>query len=178
MDSGLRFDAGVRLDAPNPASVVMAQNIISKTMSDTQRISMVSDFTSFDSKWAEFETSLTAEQIANLSKMSASDLALLELAKTYADQNPGAIPGDVPVAELVKDIALAKQVVVVDAKAQQTANKTRNTMIAIMSDAYVVAREVYRIAKARGRTPQNAEFLDRFGARFARGPQTPPPPTP
>jgi hypothetical protein len=156
----------------------MAQNLISQTMSDTQKIALLGDFTAFDTKWEPFECSLTPAEVAGLAKMSPADIALLDLAKTYADQNAGAIPADVPLAELAKDIALAKQIVPVDAKAQQEANKVRCSLIAVMSDAYAVAREVYRIAKARGRTPENAEFLDAFGARFARGPQTPPPPTP
>lgn len=149
----------------------MGQNLISQTMTDAQKTTLLGDLTTFNTDWQPFTCNLSPTQIAGLSKMSPEDLALLELAKTYADQNAGEIPANVGVAEFAKDIALAKQIVQVDVKAQQSADMVRCSLIAVMSDGYGAAREIYRIAKARGRNPANAEFLDRFGARFARGPQ-------
>lgn len=62
---------------------------------------------------------------------------------------------------------------------QQKANITRVSLIAVLSDGFKTVNEVYRVEKAKGRNPQNAAFLDAYGARFAHGPQTPPaPPTP
>lgn len=66
----------------------------------------------------------------------------------------------------------------VDAKAQQKANLTQCSLIAVMSDGFVVARQIYRIAQAEGRNPNNAAFLDAFGAHFSRNPQPAPPPNP
>ena len=81
-------------------------------------------------------------------------------------------------AELGKDIAATKQLIVVDAKAEQSAKKTRASVIAGMSDGMVKALEFHRVQKAKGRTAANATFLDAFGERFKHGPQTPPPAPP
>jgi hypothetical protein len=156
----------------------MAQNLISQTMTDAQRDAMLADLTAFNTKWAPYSVALTPEEIGKLAKISAADIAVLELALTFAQQNSGAIPGDVNVTEFASDIALAKQIVPMDASAKQKADKTTTSLIAVLSDAYKAALLIYNIAKAQGRTPQNQTFLDTFGQRFARGSQAPPPPNP
>lgn len=147
-------------------------------MTDVQRDAMLADLTAFDTKFANYKVNLTPEEIARLSRFSATDIALLDLAVTYAVQNPTALPADVNVAELQKDVALAKQVVIVNAKAQQEADISRISLIAVLSDASATARLIYRTAQAAGRTPANQTFLDSFGARFGRSGGTPPTPTP
>lgn len=157
----------------------MSQNLISQTMTDVQRDAMLADFNAFVLKWAPYKVELTPEGIANLSKIKPEDIGLLELALNFALQNPGKFGTDLEIEELGVDIALAKQVTIVDQRTHQESNNTRCTLIAVMSDGFVTARKIYRIAQAHGRTPDNAAFLDAFGARFARGGQTPePPPTP
>lgn len=170
LDGGLRFDAGVRLDSPDPAPKPMGQNLISQTMTDAQRDAMVADLVAFETKWANYDCPLTPQQIANLSKMSPEEIGLLDLALTFAQQNPGALPSGINLTEFAKDIALIKQVAVLNAKTQQHADRTRCTLIAGMSDGFKTGRDIYRVAQAMGRTPENATFLDAFGARFARGP--------
>lgn len=154
----------------------MAQNLISQTMTDAQRDAMLADLAAFNTKWAPYMVPLEPDEIAHLAKISAADIGVLEMALTFAQQNAGAIPGDVPVAGLATDIGLAHQVIIVDASAHQKADMTATTLIAVLSDAYKTSLLIYNVAKAQGRTPQNQTFLDAFGARFARGPQTPPPP--
>ena len=177
-DSGKHFDAGVLFDAPSPAPKPMSQNLISQSMTDVQRDAMLTDLTAFQTKWAPYLCQLTPTQIANLAKMSPEDIGLLELALTYMQQNPGQLPGNINVTEFARDVSTARQAIIVNARTQQIADQTRCTLIALMSDGFATARDVYRIAQAVGRTPENTAFLDAFGARFARGPQTPPPPTP
>ena len=147
-------------------------------MTDAQRDAMLTDLSSFDTKFASYKCLLTPDQIRRLSKLSAADIALLDMAMTYAQQNPGAFGADLSLAEFGKDIALAKQIVPVDAKAHQEADLTQCSLIAVLSDGFVAARLIYRVAQAQGRTPANAAFLDAFGAHFARGPQAAPAPTP
>jgi hypothetical protein len=173
-DTGLRLDAGVRLDAPNPAPKNMSQNLISQAMTDVQRDAMVADLVAFETKWAPYDCPLTPTQIAGLARMSPGDIGLLDLALTFAQQNPTALPSGINLTEFAKDIALIKQVAVINAKTQQHADRTRCTMIAGMSDGFKTGRDIYRVAQAMGRTPENTAFLDAFGARFARGPQAAP----
>ena len=180
-DSGVRFDSGARFDEPDPAPNKinnMGQNLISQTMTDAQRDAMLTDLSSFDTKFTSFKCLLSSAQIARLSKLSAADIALLDMALTYAQQNPGAFGSDLNLPEFGKDIALAKQVAMVDAKAHQEADVTKCSLIAVLSDGFVAARMIYRVAQAVGRNPSNAAFLDAFGAHFAHGPQATPPPTP
>lgn len=156
----------------------MAQNLISQTMTDAQRDALLADLDAFDTKYATFKVPLTPAEIRRLAKLGPSDIGLLRLAHAYAIQNPDAVPGNVPVAEMAKDTALAEQVLQVNLKAQQKADMTRVTLIAAMSDAFKTALRLYGLAQAQGRTPETAEFLDAFGERFAKGPQEPPPTPP
>ena len=152
----------------------MAQNLISQTMTNTQRDAMLADLTAFAAKFAAYEVNLTPADIARLAKIKPTDIGALELALTFAQQNPGAISGDLDIAGLNTDVTLARQVIVVDAAAQQKANTTRNTLIAALSDGRVTADAIYRVEKAKGKNPQNQAFLTAYGARYARGPHTPP----
>ena len=156
----------------------MAQNLISQTMTDVQRDAMLADLEAFDTKWGAYKVNLTPEQIAKLAKIKPSDIGALETALTFAQQNPGAISGDMDIAGLAQDVALARQAIIVNAAAQQKADLTHTTIIAALSDGRVTADQIYRVEKAKGKNPQNATFLEEYGQRYARGPQSPPPPAP
>ena len=156
----------------------MAQNLISQTMTDAQRDAMFSDLGAFETKFENYKVDLRPDQIAKLNRFAETGIAELEMAETYAQQNPGAIPANVPLAEFSKDIALARQIVQVKLRLIQLLDFVTTALIAVLSDAYTTALLIYNTAKAQGRTPQNQAFIDAFGARFAKGPQTPPPPPP
>lgn len=151
----------------------MAQNLISASMTDAQRDALLADLAAFEAKWAPYKVNLTPEQIAGLAKLSAADIGLLEIALTFTQQNAGSISADQNAAGLALDVPLARQAIIVDAAAQQKAAMTRNTLIAIMSDAFVTANGIYRVEKAKGKNPQNETFLNAYGEHFARGPQAP-----
>lgn len=178
------YGSGARYGEPDPAptpSPHMSQNLISQTMTDVQRDALLADLDAFDTKWTNYKVSLTPEQLAQLSKLAPENIGLLELAHTYAQQNPGSIPANYGVAELAKDIALAHQVGQIYLKAAQKAAMVRNTQIVLMSDGWATARKLYRLAQAEGRTPENTPFLDAMGEHFDREGQPPeptPPPTP
>lgn len=156
----------------------MSQNLIAQTMTDAQRDALLADLAAFDAKWGPYKVNLTPEQIANIAKLSPSDIGLLEIALTFTQQNAGSISADQGAAALALDVPLARQAIIVDAAAQQKAAMTRNTLIAVMSDAFVTANGIYRVEKAKGKNPQNETFLEAYGAHFARGPQEPPPANP
>ena len=162
------FDAGICYDEPDPVPATpMSQNLISQTMTDVQRDALLTDLTSFDTKFAAYKSTLTPKEIAHLAKLGAADIAYLDLALTFAQQNPTAIPGNINLAEFVKDLTLAKQLAMVNARVEQLANQTRTSLIAVMSDGFAAARLVYRVAQAQGRTPETTAFLDAFGKHFA-----------
>jgi hypothetical protein len=178
LDAGLRFDAGVKLDAAAPAPNQMAQNLISQVMTDAQRDAMLADLTAFDTKYANYKVQLDATQKKKLAKLGPSDIGLLRLALTYAQQNPNLIPAVISTTELDKDIKLVEQLIVLDAATQQRANQTRTSIITAMSDGFNAGLKIYAIAMAQGRNPDNEAFLDAFGERFKKGPSEEPPPTP
>lgn len=173
-DSGVRYDTGVRYDSvtpvPNP-NKTMSQNLISETMTDVQRDALIGFLSAFEIDFADFVCLLTPAQIRHLAKLDQSDLALLEVAMSYATQNPGAVPSDVNVAELAKDIALARQLAPIVAKTERVFDLVRCSLIATLSDGFAVARQLYRLERAKGHTPANSAFLDAFGAHFGRGPR-------
>ena len=154
----------------------MAQNLISQTMTNTQKDAMLADLTAFDTKFIPYKVDLTPEDIGHLAKISEADMAVLQLALTFAQANTGVIPGNIPVTEFASDLALAGQLSPIKAMAEQKADMVATSQIAALSDAYKTALAIYNVVKAQGRTPQNQTFLDTFGARFAHGPQTPPAP--
>lgn len=156
----------------------MAQNLISQTMTDAQRDAMLADLAAFDTKYTTFKCPLDPAQIRRLAKLGPSDVGLLRMALTYAQQNPNNIPAMISTTELEKDIKLTEQLIVVDAATQQRANQTRCSMIAAMSDGFNAALKIYGIASAQGHTPDTAAFLDGFGERFKKGPSEEPPPPP
>ena len=153
----------------------MAQDLINETMTDVQRDAMLADLAAFDAKWGPYKVNLTPDQIAGMAKLSPADIGLLEIALTFTQQNAGSISADQNAGALALDVPLARQAIIVDAAAQQKAAMTRNTLIAIMSDAFVTANGIYRVEKAKGKNPQNETFLEAYGEHFARGPQVPPP---
>lgn len=181
-DSGVTFDSGARFDEPDPAATTghqMGQNLISAVMTDAQRDAMLADLDAFDTKFETYKVSLTPQQIRHLTKLKPEDIGLLELALTFAEQNPAEVPASFGTAELSKDIALAKQLTKVNAKAKQKSDMTAAALIAGMSDGYSRALRLHRTEKAKGRTPANEAFLDAFGERFGKNPPEPPaPPNP
>lgn len=152
----------------------MAQNLISQTMTDVQRDAMLADFTGFDTKFTNYKIILTPDQIARLAKIKPADIGALEIGQTFAQQNPNAISADMAIGELDKDVALARQHIILLAAAEQKADLIRTSLIACLSDGRVKTDELYRVEKAKGKNPQNGTFLETYGERYARGPQTPP----
>jgi hypothetical protein len=156
----------------------MSQNLIDKTMVNDDRDAMLADLVAFDTKFTPYKVNLTTDQISKLARLKETDIAQLELAYNYAVQNPTAMPGDVDVPALGRDIAVAKQLVILDGKAQQAADATHASLIAALSDGITLAGLIYRLEKAKGKTPQNQAFLEAYGARYAQGPSKPTPANP
>ena len=148
-------------------------------MTNLQRDAMLGDLAAFDLKFEAYKLLLTPEQIARLAKIKPADIGALETGQTFAQQNPNAISADMTIGELDKDVVLSRQLILLLAKSEQTTDLIRTSLIACLSDGRVKTDEIYRVEKAKGKNPQNANFLETYGERYARGPQTPPaPPTP
>ncbi len=152
----------------------MSQNLISATMTDTQRDAMLADLAAFDAKFEAYKVILTPDQIARLAKLKPADIGALETGQTFAQQNPNAISADANIGELDKDVALGRQLILLLAATEQKADLVRTSLIACLSDGRVKTDELYRVEKAKGKNPQNATFLETYGERYARGPQPPP----
>jgi len=154
----------------------MAQNLIAQTMTEAQRDAMLADLTAFATKFAAFLVNLTPDDIAGLAKIKATDIGALEVAQTFAQQNPNSISADMNIAGLNQDVALARQLIILLAASQQKTDMIHTSLIAALSDGRVTSDAIYRVEKAKGKNPQNEAFLEAYGARYARGPQPPPAP--
>lgn len=154
----------------------MGQNLISQTMTNEQRNAMLADLAAFDLKFEAYKVLLTPDQIARLAKIKPADIGALETGQTFAQQNPNAISADMTIGELDKDVALARQFILLLTASEQKSDLICTSLIACLSDGRVKTDELYRVEKAKGKNPQNATFLETYGERNARGPQTPPAP--
>jgi len=182
LDTGLRLDSGLRLDEPGPPASnprrPMNQNLISATLTDAQRDAILADLTAAQTKMADSSHSLTPEDRRRLTKIEAADMTLLDQALQFAQQNPGAMPADVDLAALAEDIALGRQYLPICAKANQTAEIAGDNCMSALSDAYVAALDIYRVAKALNTSGQYDAFVQAFGQRFARRSRQQPTPPP
>lgn len=182
LDTGLRLDSGLRLDEPGPpasnARRPMNQNLISATLTDAQRDAIIADLSAAQTKMADSSHSLTPEDRRRLTKIEAADMALLDQALQFAQQNPGAVPADLDLAALTQDIALGRQYLPICAKADQVAEIAGDNCMSALSDAYVAALDIYRVAKALNTSGQYDAFVQAFGQRFARRTRQQPTPPP
>ena len=64
-------------------------------MTDVQWVAMMADLVAFDLKYAAYKCPLEPAQIRGLAKLGPSDLGLLRMALTYAQQNPTLVPANV-----------------------------------------------------------------------------------
>ena len=156
----------------------MNQNLISATMTDAQRDAILADLTAAQTKAAPFVHRLTPEDRRRLTKIEAADVALLDKALVFAQQNPGALPADLDVTEFAKDLALGKQHLPLCMKADQVAEAISDGCMSALSDAYLAALEIYRVAKAQNTSGKHDSFVQDFGQRFARKSKPKTPPTP
>ncbi len=170
-NSGVRYDSGARYNEPEPTATpkTMSQNLISETMSDAARDAVLADVNAAIVKLEGVKTPLTAEQRRKLARLADAEIGLLQTALTFAQQNPGALPGDFDVAEFAKDVALATQIAPIRARIALLNELVMDTTLAIFSDAYVAALEIYKLAKTLNRGAAFEAFIDDFGRRFARG---------
>ena len=88
------------------------------------------------------------------------------------------MPADVNLAALAEDIALGRQYLPICAKANQTAEIAGDNCMSALSDAYVAALDIYRVAKALNTSGQYDAFVQAFGQRFARRSRQQPTPPP
>jgi hypothetical protein len=156
----------------------MTQNLIDATLTDTQRDAILTDLSDAQTKMADSSNSLTPDDRRNLAKIEPADLALLEQALQFAQQNPSAVPADLDIPALATDIALARQYVPICAKANQTAELASDSCMSALSDGYVAALDIYRVAKAINTSGQYDSFVQAFGQRFLRRSRRQPTPPP
>ena len=156
----------------------MTQNLISATMTDAQRDAIIADLEAAKVKHIPFSHALSPADRRRLAKIESADVALLDKALIFAQQNPGAMPADIDLVEFAKDLALGKQHLPVCLKADQVAEAINDGCLSVLSDAYLAALEIYRVAKALNKSGQYDAFVDEFGQRFARRSRPPTPPTP
>lgn len=181
-DGNATFDGGFFFDqAGSGSSPHMLQNLISKDMTDAQRDAIITDLNAALTKFLPFMHPLTPEDRKSLARVGNTQVGQLELALTFANQNPGALPGDLSVPEFAKDVTLVRQLLLIKAKKDMISEAIDDSLMSALSDGYVAALDIYRVAKAMGRGAEFDAFIDAFGQRFARRPRTtptPPPPTP
>ncbi len=146
----------------------MEQNFVSSQLSDAERDEILALLEAVLTKLKPVAHALTPEERGTIVRIRPEDLALLEQALDFARQNPAAVPDDVDVEELAKDIALARQEQPILAKVQILHEVMQDASMSVLSDAYDASLDIYRIAKAINKSGKYDTFVKSFGARFAK----------
>lgn len=146
----------------------MEQNFVSSQLTDAERDEILALLDAVLVKLKPVAHELTPQERGTIVRIRPEDLAILEQALDFARQNPAAVPDDVDVDELAKDIALARQEQPILAKVQMVHEVMQDASMSVLSDAYDAALDIYRIAKAINKSGRYDTFVRTFGARFAR----------
>ena len=115
-----------------------------------------------------FLVTLSAEERRKMVKMGDKSLAFVNNSATAAQSNRNILPATFNVEELVQDYQLAIALTEVLISMRQLTEQVDDTSLAVGSEAYAAALQVYSYAKASGQTGGLDTVVEEMGQRFAR----------
>ena len=143
---------------------------VPNNLTDPQTTAINAGFAAVNTAFVPFVCNLKNTDIPHIKKLSPAHIAALKEALTFMQQNPGEIAANTDVAGYSAKVDSAESMMELKAQSEQLDNQFGNTLIGMFADGFDQARELYRMQKAKGRTGQNAAFLDAFGTLFPQGP--------
>jgi hypothetical protein len=182
----LRFDMGPEFtwDGTVPARYYenqtnpsMPQNLISATLAQTLATELIADIAALHEKQEAFLMALSAETKAELAKMGLGNMALEDLIRTAATENPGELASNFPLAAWDEDRAFATTYRPVVTAMKKLASDMEDTLFAADSDKWAAALDAYGDLKTDGIGPSidqaRAIMRQRHGRRTPATPPTP-----
>ncbi|MBE9180880.1 hypothetical protein IQ268_20175 [Oculatella sp. LEGE 06141] len=148
----------------------MAINKISATLTQTDRDAALAAIATLKEK-LPFLVDLTTEERKALPKMGDKSRAFVSKALEVATQNPDVLPRSFDLEEMRKDVYLFEAMYSLVVAVTQLQELLDDTYVAVGSEAYSAALQVYTYAKASGQGAGLEAVVEEMGQRFARKPR-------
>ncbi|MFB2769729.1 hypothetical protein ACE1AT_10635 [Pelatocladus sp. BLCC-F211] len=145
----------------------MSRIPISSTLSQTDRDALLKAIATIKEK-LPFLIDLSAEERKALPKMGDKSRAFVSKALEVATQNPEFLPRSFDLEEMRKDVQLFEALYPLLLSLTQLQELVDNTCLAVGSEAYAAALQVYSYAKTSGQGSGLNAVVDQMGQRFAR----------
>jgi len=145
----------------------MSNSPISAQLSQADRDAVMAAIATIKAK-LPFLIDLSAEERKALPKMGDKSRAFVSKAMEVATQNPDFLPRSFDLAELQKDVQLFEALYPVLMSLTQLHDLVDDTCLAVGSEAYAAALQVYTYAKASGQGTGLETAVEELGLRFAR----------
>ncbi|MBW4540924.1 MAG: hypothetical protein KME43_17495 [Myxacorys chilensis ATA2-1-KO14] len=143
---------------------------ISATLTPAERDTLMAAMTMMKEKMP-FLVDLSTEERKNLPKMGDKSRAFVGKALEVATQNPDFLPRSFDLEELRKDVQLFEMLYPLLMSITQMHELLDDTCLAVGSEAYAAALQVYSYAKASGQGAGLDAVVGELGQRFARKPR-------
>lgn len=145
----------------------MAISPISATLTQTDRESMMVAIAALKEQ-LPFLIDLSAEERKALPKLGDKSRAFVSKALEVATQNPNFLPRSFDLEEMRKDVQLFEALYPLLLSLTQLQEWVDDTYMAVGSEAYAAALQVYNYAKASGQGAGLDGAVEEMGQRFAR----------
>jgi hypothetical protein len=140
---------------------------ISATLTETAREEVLQAIATIKEK-LPFLIDLSNEERKALPKMGDKSRAFVSKALEVATQNPEFLPRSFDLDEMRKDIQLFEALYPLLLSLSQLYELVDDTSLAVGSEAYAAALQVYNYAKASGQGAGLETVVEEMGQRFAR----------
>ncbi len=154
----------------------MALNKVSASLDQTTIDGILADIDTLEAK-LPFLISLTEKEKDEIPPIGPNIISFLNESVGAAKQNPGMMPGDFDLNELIKDVNLITQMGPIVSRYSALYEKLMDTYKEVLAESYAGGLAVYAMAKFRGKNLGGMDAtLDNLGKRFAKktGKTTPP----
>ncbi|MFN6570490.1 hypothetical protein [Dendronalium sp. ChiSLP03b] len=145
----------------------MSRSPISATLAQKDRDALLQAITTIKEK-LPFLIDLSNEERKALPKMGDKSRAFVSKALEIATQNPEFLPRSFDLEEMRKDVQLFEALYPLLLSLTQLQELVDDTSLAVGSEAYAAALQVYNYAKASGQTAGLDAVVGEMGQRFAR----------
>ncbi|MBX9253845.1 hypothetical protein H1Q63_07760 [Desmonostoc muscorum CCALA 125] len=145
----------------------MSKTRISATLGQTERDAVLQAISTIKEK-LPFLVDLSPDDRMALPKMGDKSRAFVSIALEVAAQNPEFLPRSFDLDEMRKDVQLFEALYPVLLSLTQLQELVDDTSLAVGSEAYAAALQVYNYAKASGQGAGLDAVVLEMGQRFAR----------
>ncbi|MDZ8026943.1 MAG: hypothetical protein RMY36_007435 [Nostoc sp. SerVER01] len=145
----------------------MPTTLISASLGQTQRDELLQAIATIKQK-LPFLIDLTNEERQALPKMGDKSRAFVSKALEVATQNPEFLPRSFDLEEMRKDVQLFEALYPLLLSLTQLQELLDDTTLAVGSEAFTAALQVYNYAKASGHVAGLDAVVAEMGQRFAR----------